>query len=112
MELMQEKAQTGLICVQTTVSTETDAQKIADALTATGVAACVQITPIKSIYRWDGKIESANEFLLTIKTLTGRLQHVEAYIQSEHPYDEPELIVLPVLAASKGYAAWVEASVS
>ena len=96
-----------LICAQTTLDDPQAANAFAHALVDTRLAACVQITPIHSVYRWQGTVEAADEQLLTIKTSRERLDALEAFVKAHHPYDEPEWIVLPVEAASNGYAAWV-----
>ena len=102
---------TDLIAIQTTTGTRHDAQQIAAALVDQRLAACVQISqPIESIYRWDGKQQTSEEWLVTIKTGADKFADVERLILSLHPYDQPEIIALPILKANAGYAKWVRES--
>ncbi|MEM6383275.1 MAG: divalent-cation tolerance protein CutA [Pseudomonadota bacterium] len=112
MAMMQLRAQPGLIVVQTTLDDPKVAKALARSLVEARVAACVQISSIESTYVWQGQTEVAVEQLLTIKTASDRLNDLTATISREHPYDEPEFIVLPVLSASEGYTSWIEGSVS
>ena len=98
-----------LIVVQTTLPDEKSADALARALVEGGLAACVQASAITSTYRWEGGIERANETRLDIKTTAARLGALLARLRADHPYDEPELVVLPVAWASEGYRAWVAA---
>ena len=91
------------IQVCTTVSEQADAERIAAALVAKGLAACVQVSgPIESTYRWKGQIESSQEWVCTIKTLRSAFEPVAEAIRQLHSYDEPEIIALPILAGSAG----------
>jgi len=104
---------TDVLQVQTTVPSESDGERIAAHLVDGRLAACVQVVgPIRSTYRWRGRVEEAEEWLLLVKTTTARYPAVAAAIGSLHPYAEPELIALPVVAGSKGYLAWVAESVA
>jgi periplasmic divalent cation tolerance protein len=100
------------IQVLTTVSTEEEAGKIADALLERRLAACVQTSgPILSRYRWQGKLEQEREWQCLAKTEASRYDEVEAAIRSLHSYEEPEIIAIPVLAGSVGYLDWISANV-
>ena len=101
-----------LVCVQTTLDDPQAAQSFAKGLVEARLAACVHITVIGSVYRWQGQVELAEEHLLTIKTLANKVEALEAHLRTHHPYDEPEFIVLPVEHASAGYGAWVADSVA
>lgn len=102
-----------MLQVQTTVPTESDAERIGARLVDERLAACVQVVgPIRSTYRWQGGVEEAEEWLLLVKTTVARYEAVAAAIGAAHPYDEPELIALPVVAGSAGYLAWVAESVA
>ncbi|HEY8965934.1 MAG TPA: divalent-cation tolerance protein CutA, partial [Candidatus Methylacidiphilales bacterium] len=69
--------------------------------------ACVQIVPgLTSIYRWQGKVESAKEQLLLIKSSAAKWPKLEAAIRAAHPYDCPEIVAVPPSKMAKGYAAW------
>src|SRR5271168_1433023 len=70
---------------------EAEAEEIADQIVSRNLAACVNISaPVRSVYRWQGKIESATEWLLTIKTARSRFEDLSAAIQSLHSYELPE----------------------
>jgi periplasmic divalent cation tolerance protein len=99
--------------VLTTAGSHDEARKIARALVERKLAACVNIIPsIDSIYRWQGKVEEAREFLLLIKTTSVALEKVSAAIRELHSYDLPEYICLAVEAGSREYLAWIDDSVS
>ena len=89
------------------------AQVIADALVEGRMAACVSILPgALSTYRWQGKVEHDSESLLLVKVpQTGVQRCVEALIEV-HPYEVPEVLVLPVEAANQAYADWAVAQVA
>jgi periplasmic divalent cation tolerance protein len=97
------------IQVTTTTETKEQAQKIAQHLVTEKLAACVQILgPINSIYRWKGKVENTQEWLCLIKTQDDLYNKVEAAIKSQHPYETPEIIAVPIIKGSKEYLSWIE----
>lgn len=76
------------------------------------VAACLNlIDGVRSVYRWDGRVQEDDEALAVIKTTRGRLDELEARVHELHPYDEPEFVALPVKAGSRSYLEWVVTSV-
>jgi periplasmic divalent cation tolerance protein len=93
--------------VMTTFETEADARNAAEVLIEERLAACVQIVPCRSVYRWEGAIEDGEEFRLDIKTDKARIGALLQKITDIHPYDEPELLVFDAAGASPSYAAWV-----
>ena len=96
------------IQISTTTETKEQAQKIARYLVEQKLAACVQITsPIESIYRWKGKVETTSEWLCLIKTCQSLFDKVEAVIKKLHPYETPEIIAVPIVKGSKEYLAWL-----
>ncbi len=98
-----------ILQVATTTANKSDAERIARALVERRLAACVQIAgPISSTYRWQDTIESAAEWLCTIKTTEGNYQRVESTIRELHTYDEPEIIAVPIVAGSSGYLTWLQ----
>ena len=95
----------------TTAPSVEEARKIANALVESRLAACVNIVPqVESIYRWEGKVESAAELLLVIKTTTERWPEVRDKILSIHSYGTPECICFDVADGSKPYLDWLTAS--
>jgi periplasmic divalent cation tolerance protein len=98
-----------MIVVITSCGSAEEADRIAEALVAERLAACVQILPLRSVYRWQGAIERAEEWQLQIKTRAALADRVEARIRALHGYDLSEIIALPVTAGSADYVDWVEA---
>jgi periplasmic divalent cation tolerance protein len=85
-----------------------DAQMIANALLDQSLAACIQIEgPIDSHYEWQGKRNVDQEYRLMIKTTVHAWPKLKECVRSIHPYDEPELILIPVVDAANGYRDWV-----
>jgi periplasmic divalent cation tolerance protein len=98
--------------VLTTIDSEEAAERIAAALVERRLAACVQVLgPIASTYRWQGEVERAREWMCVAKTTAARYPEVEAAIRELHPYDEPEIVATPIVAASPGYLAWLRHAV-
>ena len=76
-------------------------------------AACINIIPnIKSIFTWEGKIETSQEHLLIIKTTTASYNTIETFITNHHPYDCPEILALPIKQGAKNYLQWIAKSVN
>lgn len=99
---------TEAIQVVTTTGNAEDAQRIASVLIERRLAACVQVGgPMTSCYRWQGKVETDTEWTCTAKTLLSVYPQVEAAIGELHPYDEPEIIAMPIVAGSAGYLRWL-----
>ncbi|APZ93750.1 divalent-cation tolerance protein CutA [Fuerstiella marisgermanici] len=99
---------TNLIQVHTTASSEEEAGRIADALLAQELAACVQISgPIKSRYRWQGQLEQATEWMCVAKTRADLFDAVESAIRDVHSYDQPEILATAIVAGAQGYLDWV-----
>lgn len=92
----------------TTAGSEEEARKIARALVERKLAACVNIVPqIASIYRWQGKIEEAPEYLLLIKASAEKFADVRDAIRELHSYDLPECIAINVEDGSAEYLQWI-----
>ncbi len=97
--------------VLTTCGSEEEADRIAQHLVDRQLAACVNVIPqVKSIYRWQGKVESAREWLLLIKTTAERFADVRDAITELHSYDLPECIALTIDDGSAAYLQWIEQS--
>ncbi len=101
------------IIVLVTCGSQKEARKIASALVGQRLAACVSEigVPVASTYRWKGKVESAKEFLLLIKTTKKRFEAVRDAVRRLHSYEVPEIIALPIAAGSRAYLDWIAASV-
>ena len=96
------------IVVLVTCGSEEEALKIAKALIEEHLAACVNvISPIRSIYRWEGKIWDEREWLLIIKTQSHRFGELEKKVKSLHSYSVPEIVSLPILEGSSSYLSWL-----
>jgi periplasmic divalent cation tolerance protein len=87
------------------------AEKIAIMLVEKKMAACVSITQVRSIYRWQNKIEKERESLLIIKTKMKLFEEVQKAIKQVHPYSVPEIVCLEIKEGNKEYLDWIEDSV-
>ena len=97
------------LVVLVTASSETEAQRISRALLDERRAACVNIVPrIESAYWWQGKIESAAEILLIVKTTAAQLDATIRLVKGLHSYQVPEIIALPVIGGNPEYLAWID----
>jgi periplasmic divalent cation tolerance protein len=84
------------------------ADALARALVTARLVACVNIVPaVKSVYRWEGAVQSDTESLLIMKTGRGSVGALTAAIESQHPYDVPEVLALPIEGGSEAYLTWV-----
>jgi periplasmic divalent cation tolerance protein len=97
-----------VIAVLTTVDSEDEARKIADALVERKLAACVQVSRIDSVYTWEGETQNEAEFRLMIKTAAARYAAVEAAIVALHPYELPAIYALDLPQVYAPYAEWVD----
>jgi periplasmic divalent cation tolerance protein len=94
-----------------TVPDEATARRIASALVAENLAACVNIVPgITSVYRWKGAIETAPELLLIIKTTVGVYTRLQDRIHALHPYELPEIIAVSIDRGLPDYLSWITTS--
>ena len=97
------------ITVMTTLDKSEDADRLARLLVKERLAACIQtLGPISSTYRWQDRVETAQEWLLLIKTRADRWEELERVIRQHHPYDTPEILALPVSAGSPPYMQWID----
>jgi periplasmic divalent cation tolerance protein len=98
------------IIVLTQVPDAQIAARIARALIEKRLAACVNIgAPAESIYHWQGRIETARELPMTIKTRAALYGDVEAAIRGHHPYDTPEIVAIPIIEGNRRFLEWIDA---
>lgn len=101
-----------MLCISTSTGDHAVAVRIATELVDRRLAACVQITgPVTSVYRWEGAVETSQEWLCTAKTTEEHWPAIEQLITKLHPYDTPELIATPIQRASPAYEAWLREQV-
>jgi periplasmic divalent cation tolerance protein len=100
------------VCLVTCVDVK-EAKTMAKSLIKKRLAACVNLVPhVRSIYRWQGKIEESSEVLLLIKSKKSQFEALTEEVQSRHSYECPEIVSLPIQEGSKRYLDWVESSIS
>lgn len=100
------------VVVLVTCASRKEAERLARAVMGKKLAACVNIAsaPVKSVYRWKGKVETATEFPLVMKTTRRKFSALEKEIRRRHSYETPEIIALPILAGSVAYLRWIAES--
>lgn len=100
------------VLVLTTFPASWDGPATARQLVDARLAACVTVLPpMVSVYRWNDGITSEQEQQLVIKTTEARLEALRGWLAANHPYEVPELLVLPVEGGGEAYLAWLTASV-
>jgi len=103
---------TDKIVVLCTCPSEAEADKLARALVEQRLAACVNVIPgLKSFYRWQGKLETAGEWLLVIKSSRPRFAELRAALEKLHSYEIPEVIALPVVEGAPNYLHWIDQNI-
>jgi periplasmic divalent cation tolerance protein len=101
------------IQIVTTFPTRDAAEAAARELIERRLAACAQIGgPVTSVYRWQGAVESAEEFTLTLKARRDMFELAAAVIGALHSYEVPEILAFDVVAGSEAYLRWIEESVT
>ncbi len=91
-----------------TAGTEQEAHNIARLLVEQRKAACANIVPrVHSLFWWQGKLDSAQEALLIVKTRTSLLPQVINLVREAHSYDVPEIIALPIIGGNEDYLRWI-----
>lgn len=96
------------IQVMTTTGTRENARQIARAVVEKRLAACAQVIgPIESTYWWEGRVETAEEWLCLIKSRRDVYPTLEQAIREVHPYAVPEILAIPVVGGSKAYLDWL-----
>jgi periplasmic divalent cation tolerance protein len=103
---------TDKILVLSTAGSEEEARKIAHGLVERKLAACVNIVPrITSVYRWQGKVEEAEEYLLLVKTAAEKFGAVREAIAELHSFEVPECVAISIAEGSQAYLDWITESV-
>lgn len=96
------------IMVYVTASSKTEAEKIAQTLLAERLIACVNIIgPVSSHFHWNGKVESAEEFLMILKSRADLFGRLEARVRALHSYEVPEVLAVPIVDGSRAYLDWL-----
>ncbi len=96
-----------LFIAWTTVDSEASAQRIATDLVERRLACCVQIdAAVRSVYRWEGAVQSGSEWRLWIKFVARHAQRLNTYIEENHPYDVPEWVVVRAEQVAPHYLKW------
>ena len=94
--------------VTTTTGTRHDAEQIASELVSRRLAGCVQISgPLASTFRWQGKVETAEEWMCTAKTSRAQLEAIQELLDQIHPYEMPELIATAIVDGGEKYLKWL-----
>ncbi len=102
----------GFLIVFCTCAGEQEALKLANALVAKRLAACVNVLPpVQSVYRWEGQIQTALEYLLLIKTTEDRFEALRDSVAELHSYEVPEIVGVPITEGTDKYLAWIRESV-
>jgi len=102
-----------LLSIQITTPNEKTTRELGEELVKLQLVACAQIEgPITSIYRWKEKIEEESEWRLTLKTDQSHFFQIEAFIVSNHPYEVPQIICLPITVSHDPYESWVRDQLS
>jgi periplasmic divalent cation tolerance protein len=87
------------------------AERLGRTLVEESLAACVNVVPgLRSIYRWDGAVQSDEEVLMIVKTTGGRLEAARERLVALHPYEVPEAVALPIADGHHAYLDWVAAA--
>jgi periplasmic divalent cation tolerance protein len=98
----------GYLVVFITTGSAMEAQRIAHILVSERKAACVNIVPqVHSRFWWQGKIDSADETLLIVKTRASLLDELVRLVKENHNYEVPEIIALPILGGNPDYLKWI-----
>jgi periplasmic divalent cation tolerance protein len=98
---------TDIVTVSIACADEAEAQSLTGLLVTAHLAACVQTHKVHATYRWLGEIDTADEVMLTAKTLMEKLPMLEKLVKQHHSYEVPEILAMPVVWASADYEKWL-----
>jgi periplasmic divalent cation tolerance protein len=98
----------GYILILTTVANEEEAGELARSIVAAGLAACVQMQPIRSVYRWKGEVCEQPEWRLMIKTAGALYARLEQHIKANHTYATPAIVRVEITGGSPETLAWID----
>jgi periplasmic divalent cation tolerance protein len=101
-----------IVLILVTAGSQAEAQTLAHTLVSEGLAACVNLWPVTSVYRWQGQMEQAEEYQMLIKTCRGRLPELATSLYHHHAYEVPEFLGVPCQFSSEAYGTWLRAQVS
>ena len=99
------------IAVYTTLGSETEAQALAKKVIEQRLAACAQINRIESYYHWQGAVEHEPEWRILFKTTKEAYSALETFLAENHPYEEPAIYAVDVVAGAEGYLGWISDNV-
>ncbi len=94
--------------IYSTAGSAEEAEKLADGLVGEKLAACAQMLPIKSVYRWKGAVEKSDEVLLIIKTRKEFVEKVIEWLKKHHSYEVPEAVAVDIAGGLDAYLKWIE----
>lgn len=101
---------TAIVLVLTTFPADADTEAVGRALLADRLVACMNVLPpMRSMYRWEGQVETADERQVILKTRASQVAALQARLAELHSYQVPELLVVPVIGGGDAYLAWVAA---
>jgi periplasmic divalent cation tolerance protein len=100
--------QDGYLQVTTTTDSDAEAHRLAELAVESRLAACGQVlSPITSVYWWEGKVENAQEWMVVFKTAANRVEQLIERLRAEHSYDTPEIVALPIVSGNPAYLDWI-----
>lgn len=99
---------TDKIVVFNTCGSAEEAERLARRLIDQRLAACVNVSPVRSFYRWKGTVEDSAEWLLVIKSSRELFAALRAEIEAAHSWEVPEIVAVPIVEGSSGYLSWME----
>ena len=106
--MAENSASSPFLLALTTLPSKSDADALAQALIEKRLAACINLMPVQSHFRWEGAPRKESEVLMLIKTTQAQLKVLQQQVLSSHPYQLPEFITLPITGGSEAYLKWMQ----